>query len=156
MKTYNINGKKVIHRALSPMQLIRIAAIFSELQTFLREAGKDMAFKFDQDTIDMTLIYEVLAQLEKEKSDIIVRLINTVFIDAETARPCYLTDKLGIEDFYAIDPPTFLEVVADFFTLNYVSKTSSLILGLMRKVTSSTESPIPSAVNGLEDKAKAN
>ena len=160
-KTYTINGKRLIHRPLSPMQLIRIAALFAELQEFIRAIGASANASFmvsgvepglrNDPEVDMTYIYAVLTKLESEKPELIVRLMNAVFVDADTNRPCYLTDRLTIEDFESIDPPTFLEVVADFFTLNDASRTSSMILSLMRTVTNSTASPIPSAVKAPAD-----
>ncbi len=138
-KTYTISGKRVIHRPLSPMQLIRLAAIITELQHQMAQmASVHQMPSLDDDSVDMTVIYQVLNDLETKKPELITRLINTIFIDADTNRPCYLTDRLTLSDFYEIDPPTFLEVVADFFTLNDASKTSSMILSLMKAVTSAT------------------
>jgi hypothetical protein len=153
-KTYAINGKKIIHRPLSPMQLIRISAIWTELEEMVKRFVKNGMPSIEQTNdgvnIDMTIVYELLQELEKNNPAIIVRLINTIFIDAASGKPCYVDNVLTIDDFYAIDAPTFLEVVADFFTINDVSKTYSMLSDLRKKMTPNLDASLTPQASAQE------
>lgn len=124
-KSYKVEGAEFIQRPLGTFQLMRLALVAEELSEELKKAFTKIVVDGEAD-VDITAL---LMYFEKNPS-LLARLLEVVMIDVKTNKPVYLSgDEVKAPLVKIINSAeTFLEVVADFFTFNDLSRIASSFL----------------------------
>lgn len=125
-KYYTIAGRQFYQTTLSPLQWMHMMLVIEAIAKKMSEKKVDTPDLSGATNLDITFM---LSFLEVEMPDHLVRLCNIVLRDPQSRRPLYASPAamMSWDDFERIDPATLVEVVADFFTFNDLSKVVSAI-----------------------------
>ncbi len=147
-RIYTINGKRVLQRPMSPLQVIRVTTILAKIQDVCAVHVKSK-LEASGDTLDLSVVIEYVNYLDFERRDLVEALINAILIDPDTYETCDYRGRqmLTYDDFKTIAPKLLLEMIADFFSLNDVLNVFAVLSTMKQafETMKSINTPGPSA-----------